>query len=108
MNRLSVRGKDEKIARIVKGKGEFFTLSPNREPVHRLTKSMERWHPPCLHLFPYPDYLLFPVQSLNPGYDTSGRRSASNLSISVILMTVKKGCGPRSFSGKRKKDDIDV
>ena len=44
MNRLSVRGKDEKIARIVKGKGEFFTLSPNREPVHRLTKSMERWH----------------------------------------------------------------
>ena len=38
MNRLSVRGKCEKIARRGKGKGKFFTLSPNREPVHRLTK----------------------------------------------------------------------
>ena len=50
----------------------------------------------------------FPVRSLDPGYDTSGRRAASNLRISVILMTVKKGCGPRSFSGERIKDDIDV
>ena len=50
----------------------------------------------------------FPVRNLDPGYDTSKRRSASNLRISVTLMTVKKGCGPRSFSGERKKDDIDV
>ena len=119
MNRLSVRGKNEKITRIGKGNGEFFTLSPNREPVHRLTKSMERWHRKYVstlsptqttaRLSSLADFfLLFPVRSLDPGYDSSGRRSASNLRISGILMTVKKGCGPRSFSGKRKKDDIDV
>ena len=38
MNRLSVWRKGEKIARRGKGKGKFFTLSPNREPVHRLKK----------------------------------------------------------------------
>ena len=39
MNSLSVWEKGEQIAR--RGKGDFLTLSPNREPVHRLINSQK-------------------------------------------------------------------
>ena len=46
MNRLSVWGKEEKIAR----KGFFFTLCPNRKPFHRLVEGISLMPSLCLSL----------------------------------------------------------